>query len=211
MTQPRTLPPSIAQPTPPVPWRERTLARVVEHARAVLPVSAVPFVTTDGESAEQRSVSWFSTDELRAAMEPSLSLLARGRPVLLPRVEAWQAAPELKKAIGAGLSEEDAHRAWSTYRGASVIACPVRGEFGSELGALVVASLNERRPLGSEQLPTVEALADLAAMALERTDLLEAEGRRARDEHRLKRAAEAVSGSLEPAEVYVRVAEHAAA
>ncbi len=76
---------------------------------------------------------------------------------------------------------------------------------------LVVASLNERRPLGTEQLPTVEALADLAAMALERTDLLEAESRRARDELRLKRAAEAVSASLEPAEVYVRVAEHAAA
>ena len=28
-------------------WRERTLARVVQHARALLPVSAVAFVTTE--------------------------------------------------------------------------------------------------------------------------------------------------------------------
>ena len=86
----------------------------------------------------------------------------------------------------------------------------MRGEFGAELGLLVVASLDGRRRLGSEQLPTVEALADLAAISLERTDLLEAEGRRARDELKLKRAAEAISGSLDPAEVYVRVAKHAA-
>ena len=92
-----------------------------------------------------------------------------------------------------------------------MIVCPVRGEFGRPLGALVVASLDETRPLGSEQLPTVEALADLAAIALERTSLLEAEGRRARDELRLKRAAEAVSASLDPDEVYMRVVEHAAA
>ena len=60
-------------------------------------------------------------------------------------------------------------------------------------------------------MPTVEALADLAAISLERTSLLEAEGRRARDELRLKRAAEEISGTLDPAEVYLRVAEHAAA
>ena len=48
-------------------------------------------------------------------------------------------------------------------------------------------------------------------MALERTSLLETEGRRARDELRLKRAAEAVSASLDPSEVYTRVVEHAAA
>ena len=48
-------------------------------------------------------------------------------------------------------------------------------------------------------------------MALERTSLLETEGRRARDELRLKRAAAAVSASLDPGEVYTRVVEHAAA
>src|SRR4029079_8650224 len=100
--------------------------------------------------------------------------------------------------------------AWATLRGASLIASPVRGEFGNQLGALVVTSVDRRRPLGREQVPTVEALADLAAISLERTSLLEAEGRRAREELRLKHAAEEIPATLDPAEVYVRVAEHAA-
>jgi len=206
MTQPSTLP----RITPaPAPWRERTLARLVQHVRAVLPVSAVAFVTADGSDGE--SVTWFAGEDLRAGLTACMGQLARARPLLLPRVEAWQAAPELTDAITAGLGEEAAPRAWEALRGVSLIACPVRGEFGAQLGALVVASADRRRPLGKGHLPTVEALADLAAISLERTSLLEAEGRRARDELRLKRAAEEISGTLEPAEVYVRVAEHAAA
>jgi sigma-B regulation protein RsbU (phosphoserine phosphatase) len=204
-----TLPPTTPAPGPPAPWRERTLERLVQHVRTVLPVSAVAFVADD--PAAGRPVGWFADEDLQAAMEASISRLPRGRALLLPRVEAWQAAPELRDAIAAALGMDRARKAWSVYRTASVIASPVRGEFGSQLGMLVVASLDGRRRLGKEQQPTVEALADLAAISLERTDLLEAEGRRARDELRLKHAAEAISGSLDPAEVYVRVAKHAAA
>jgi serine phosphatase RsbU (regulator of sigma subunit) len=209
MTQPSTLPPAPPAQSAPAPWRERTLARLVQHVRAVLPVSAVAFVTD--ESADAASVSWFEGDDLRAGLGACMPRLARARPLMLPRVEAWQAAPELMDAMTAELGEEAAHRAWEVVRASSLIAWPVRGEFGSQLGALVVASADRRRPLGRGHLPTVEALADLAAISLERTSLLEAEGRRARDELRLKRAAEEISGTLEPAEVYVRVAEHAAA
>ena len=205
MSQPSTLPSSGPAAAPPAPWRERTLTRLVQHVRTVLPVSGVAFLTED-----DRPVGWFADEDLRAAMLASMTRITRGRPLLLARVEAWQAAPDLMDAIAAELGQESARRAWATFRHASLIACPVRGEFGTELGVLVVASLDGRRRLGSEQLPTVEALADLAAISLERTDLLEAEGRRARDELKLKRAAEAISGSLEPAEVYVRVAKHAA-
>jgi GAF domain-containing protein len=208
MSQPSTLPSSGLAAAPPAPWRERTLSRLVQHVRAVLPVSGVAFLTEDTDNG--RPVGWFADEDLRAAMEASMRRITRGRPLLLARVEAWQAAPELMDAIAAELGQEQARRAWATFRTASLIACPVRGEFGTELGVLVVASLDGRRRLGSEQLPTVEALADLAAISLERTDLLEAEGRRARDELKLKRAAEAISGSLDLAEVYVRVAKHAA-
>jgi GAF domain-containing protein len=208
MSQPSTLPSTgPAAPAPPAPWRERTLARLVQHVRTVLPVSGVAFLTDDADG--DRPVGWFVDDSLRVAMEASMRRLTRGRPLLLARVEAWQAAPELMDAIAEELDQDRARKAWSSFRTASLIACPVRGEFGAELGLLVVASLDGRRRLGSEQLPTVEALADLAAISLERTDLLEAEGRRARDELKLKRAAEAISASLDPAEVYVRVAKHA--
>jgi len=211
MTHPSTLrsSPELAAPAP---WRERTLSRLVAHVRAVLPVSAVAFVTAEsGELATQRPAGWFANEDLRAAVEASVSRMLRTRCLLLPRVDAWEAAPDLRKAISAQLGEKNAQRVWESYRAASVIVCPVRGEIGMPLGALVVASLDDSQPLGPAQLPMVEALADLAAMALERTSLLETEGRRARDELRLKRAAAAVSASLDPSEVYTRVVEHAAA
>jgi serine phosphatase RsbU (regulator of sigma subunit) len=208
MSQPSTVS-STPAPEPLVPWRERTLERLVEHVRTVLPVSAVVFLPD--EASGGRAVGWFADERLQDALEASMGRLARGRALLLPRVEAWQAAPELMDAIAAELGMERAREAWSAYRRASVIACPVRGEFGSRLGTLLVASLDGRKRLGKEQLPTAEALADLAAISLERTDLLEAEGRRAREELKLKHAAEAISSSLDPAEVYVRVAAHAAA
>jgi GAF domain-containing protein len=208
MTQPSTLPPAPLSPTP-APWRQRTLERLVQHVRAVLPVSAVAFATGEIDGGEP--VGWFDDDDLRAALMTCMPQLVRTRTLLLPRIDAWQAAPELGDSMAAELGDEAAQRAWAALRGASLIACPVRGEFGNRLGALVVVSVDRRRPLGKEHVPTVEALADLAAISLERTSLLEAEGRRARDELRLKRAAEEISGTLDPAEVYVRVAEHAAA
>jgi GAF domain-containing protein len=211
MTHLATFPSSPAGASP-APWRERTLSRLVAHVRAVLPVSAVAFVTADSvELATERHAGWFANDDLRAAVEGSLGWMLRSQSLLLPRVDAWEAAPDLMEAISAHVGKERAQHVWESYRAASVIVCPVRGEFGMPLGALVVASLDESRPLGTLDLPTVEALADLAAMALERTSLLETEGRRSRDELRLKQAAAAVSASLDPAEVYKRVVEHAAA
>ena len=208
MTQPSTAP-MTPMGDASAPWRERTLERLAQHVRTVLPVSAVVFVPEQASGG--RAVGWFGDERLRDAMEASMDRLARGRTLLLPRVEAWQAAPALMGALGAGLGMDRARAAWAVYKRASVIACPVRGEFGSQLGTLVVASVDGQRTLGKEQLPIVEALADLAAISLERTDLLEAEGRRAREELKLKHAAEAISSSLDPAEVYVRVATHAAA
>jgi len=178
--------------------------------RAVLRVSAVAFVTAQSDEGTEEPIGWFADEDLRVAIEASLDRMLRTRSLLLPRVDAWEAAPDLMAAIRAELGETRAQRVWEGYGAASVIVCPVRGEIGKPLGALVVASLDVTRPLGTAELPTVEALADLAAMALERTSLLETEGRRARDELRLKRASEAVSASLDPNKVYTRVVEHAA-
>jgi GAF domain-containing protein len=194
---------------PPASWGERTMERVVRHVRAVLPVSAVAFVPARSAGPEVRPAGWYADERLRSALEATTDRLVRATPLLLPRVEAWQAAPELEASIEAALDEVEGQAAWEAFRGASVIGCPVRGEVGNFLGTLLVAS--DTHPLGTDELSTVEALAGLAAMALERTALLEAEGRRSQDERRLKRAAEAISESLEPAAVYVRVAKHAAA
>src|SRR5215210_4389744 len=123
MSQPSTLPSSGPAAAPPAPWRERTLTRLVQHVRAVLPpVSGVAFLTEDADDG--RPVGWFADEDLRAAMEASMRRITRGRPLLLARVEAWQAAPELMDAIAAELGQERARRAWATFRTASLIACP---------------------------------------------------------------------------------------
>ena len=62
---------------------------------------------------------------------------------------------------------------------------------------LVIASIDPERPLTRGDLRAVQALADLASLALERSELLQAEAHRAREERLLKRAAEEVSASLE--------------
>ncbi len=192
--------------------------------RDLIPVGAVTFVTVDEQRGTvEGSAGWFADEDLRDVLGAPRSLpldrrrrglvetaLERERPLLLPRVDAWQAAPDLLAGAVEALGRARAERVWSTYRGASVIACPLRTEIGHALGVLVVASLDPARPLDTNDVRTVEVVADLAAMALERASLLEAEGRLARDELRLTRAGEALSASLDLDEVYREVVGHAA-
>ena len=178
--------------------RERTLARLVEHVHTLIPASAVAFVTVRRGKVEH-TAGWFADDELRQPFEElAESVARRDRPLFLPRVDAWQAAAKLFGTWPQPLGQS------------SVVACPLRTEIGQPLGTLVVASVDPEHPLGKEDLRAVKVVADLAAMALERATLIEEEGRRVRDEVRLKRAAESISESLELDEVYRRIAENAA-
>jgi GAF domain-containing protein len=178
--------------------RERTLERLVEHVRALIPAGAVAFVTVQRGKVEH-TAGWFADRGLRGPFEELAEAVAeRDQPLFLPRVDAWEAAARLLRtgpqALGA----------------ASVVACPLRTEIGQVLGALVVASTDPEHPLSKDDLDALEVVADLAAMALGRATLLEEEGRRVQDEVLLKRAAESISESLELDEVYRRIAEHAA-
>jgi GAF domain-containing protein len=179
-------------------FREKTLARLVEHARALLPAGAVTFATVRHGKIEH-TAGWSVDPKLRETFEVLAETVAdRDRTLFLPRVTAWEAARRPSAAADEPLET------------ASVVACPVRTETGQVLGALVVASLDPGQPMRSSDVGAVEAVAELAAMALDRATLLEEEGRRVREQVRLKRAAESVSGSLELDEVYRRVVEHAA-
>jgi GAF domain-containing protein len=178
--------------------RERTLARLVDHVRALIPAGGVAFVAVRRGKVEH-TAGWFADPELRNPFEELAEAVAeRDRTLFLPRVDAWEAATNLLSAGPQPLAA------------ASVVACPLRTEIGQVLGALVVASLDPEHPLSRDDLGAVEVVADLAAMALERATLLEEEGRRVREEVLLKRATESISESLELDEVYRRVAEHAA-
>jgi GAF domain-containing protein len=191
-------PPLVSPATDLPSFRERTLARLVDHVRTLIPVDAITFATRDERrAAVEPAAGWFSRPELRDSFREVVgAVTGRDRPLFLPRLDAWEAGPGVAgrgTALGA----------------ASVIACPLRTEVGHVIGHLVVASLDPARPLRRRDLRTMAVVADLAAMALERAGLLEDEARRGREELLLKRAAEAVSASLELDEVYRRVVEHA--
>ncbi len=193
--------------------------------RALIPVSAVTFVTVDEQrGVMEHAVGWFDSNEFRDALEAPAgraidprqrrlveAALARGEPLLLARVGDWEGAADLRAVALESLGPQRGEEVWQAYRGASLIACPVRSEIGRALGVLLVAAGEGTEPLGDQQVRAVEVVADLAAMALDRDTLVEAEARRAREEARLTQAAEAVAGTLELDKVYERVVQHAAA
>jgi serine phosphatase RsbU (regulator of sigma subunit) len=203
---------SVATPDPP---GDATLARLTEHVRALLPVSAVAIVT--GE----RFAGWFGDAKLGETLgsevlaEPRRALVQaaqrRERPFFISRLEVWESAPAMVSTLVEALGVEHGHSVWRACRRASVIACPLKAESGRGLGVLVVASVDQQRRLRAANVRTAEVVAELAAMALERADLLAVETGRAHDELLLKRAAEAMSSSLELTEVYRSAVEHAAA
>ena len=212
---------SVGTPDPP---GDRTLARLTEHVRALLPATAVLIATVDDRRRTvERCAGWFADPKLSAAVGPGgrhaldargravlEAILARDKPLFLSRLGIWEMAPELLKSLVESHGPERARAIWRACRDAAVIASPLRTEAGRGLGLLVVGSAETGQPLRAADVRTVEVVADLASLALERADLLRVQTRRARDEELLKRAGDAMSSSLELTDVYRSVVEHAA-
>jgi GAF domain-containing protein len=196
---------------------------LLEHLKSHPRVDAAAFMLVEpGGARVETAAGWFHSPLLREALGAALewpldrdlpglveAALERGRPLFLPRVEDWQAAASLRTRVERSSDPIVAARAWEALRHASVIGCPVRSEFSGPVGVLVVASLDPERALERPDLETVAVLADLAALARERSELLSAETARAREELLLKRAAEDTAGSLELPDVEQRAADHA--
>jgi serine phosphatase RsbU (regulator of sigma subunit) len=205
-------------------WLDASLGRLIEHVRKLVDVDGVAFLTVDADRRQIEPLAdWFASPVLRDASEaanhrpydrrrPGIVeyVLERDRPLLLPRLEAWESAPDMMAAAEEAMGDARAGLVWETYRAASLIAVPVKTAIGRALGVLVVGCLPPKRPYGPAELRTVQVLADLSGLALERAELLEQEGRRARGEVRLKRASEAMSSSLELEHVYRSIVRYAA-
>ena len=163
---------SVASPDPP---GDSTLARLIEHVRALLPVDAVAIVTARrfaGWFADQKLGEALGGDALAAARRDLVhAALGRERPFFLSRLDMSETSPVLLAGLVDGLGPEHARSVWRACRRASVIACPLRAESGRALGLLVVASIDPRERLRAADMRTAEVVADLAAMALERTCL----------------------------------------
>jgi serine phosphatase RsbU (regulator of sigma subunit) len=217
ITQALTGPSGAHEPSRRIPGDPLDL--VFEHLRRLLRADAAILMLVDRErTAIEPSASWFSSTELDAALTPALTrpydrnrpglteaTLERDRPLLLPRLEDWEAAGFPREIVTSASNEQ----AWELIRRASAICCPVRTPLGRTLGAIVVLSIDPLRPFGRTDLDTVTVLADLAALALERSELLATEAARAREELLLKRAAEGTAGTLEPYEVERQIVTHA--
>ena len=152
--------PTPSQSREPNGWTERASARLVEDIRALLRVDGVAFVTVDEEQRQMtRAAGWFANPELDEALQPAgtrtldhgrpglvEAALGRGRPLLLPRVEAWEAAPDLLAELMDTLGEERATEVWRSFRAASVIAWRMRTAIGRPLGVILLArSIPPRR------------------------------------------------------------------
>ena len=168
------------------------------------------------------AAAWFASDEARDSMTPVLerpydrerpgvteAAIERGEALLLQRFEDWEGAAALRERLQAELEPEVARVAWDWYRSSSFISCPVRTAGGRTLGVLAISSRAPQSMLGAEDLRVVEVFAGLAALALERSELLDREERRGREERELNEAARAVSASLEPEAVYAAIVEQA--
>lgn len=202
-------------------WLRRTLEEILTQVRRLLDVSGCAFQVVDWDEGVIRSAAqWFSSDEVRRALAPVLSrrydaerpgvteaAIEQGRSFLLERLEDWPAARRLRERLHEQLEPAAAEVTWDWYRTSSFISCPVRTAGGRTLGVLAISSRAPQPPLGEADLRTLEVFADLAAIALEQSELLAREERRAGDEVALNAAAQHVTSSLEVDAVYRSIVE----
>jgi GAF domain-containing protein/GNAT superfamily N-acetyltransferase len=204
-------------------WLRHTLEEILMQVRVLLDIDGCAFQTVDWERGHIRpAAAWFETPAIRATLQAVLdrpydperggvteAAIEQGRPLLLDDVSQWSGRDALRARLREHLDEATAEAAWAWYETSSFISCPVRTTGGRTLGVLALSAAPPRAPLGEEELRVTEVFANLAALALERSELLEREARRASDEQLLHVAAQAITASLDLDSVYAAIVEQA--
>src|SRR5215217_210924 len=197
------------------PWLRRTLEEIVSQVRRLLDVTGVSFLVVDPAHSHIRpAASWFSSDAVRDAFVPVLdrpyeperggvteAAIEGGAPVLIERMSDWPGAAGLEDRLRDTLAPDVAQALWDWYSSSSFLSVPVRTGDGRILGVLALARSLPHPAFDAEELRAARVLADLAALALERSELLDREERRARDEEALNRASQEVARSLDLGEL----------
>ncbi len=205
-------------------WLRQTLEEILMQLRVLLDIDGCAFQTVDWETGHiSPAAAWFETPEIRTALQPVLdrpydparggvteAAIERGESILIGDIETWRGAGALRARLRLQLDPAAAETAWEWYRTSSFISCPVQTSLGRTLGALALSSAPPRPPLGPEQLRVTEVFAGLAALALERTELLQREASRAEAEELLHQAARRMTASLDLDAVYAAIVEQAA-
>ncbi|MEA2183482.1 MAG: hypothetical protein QOF69_2667 [Solirubrobacteraceae bacterium] len=205
-------------------WLRHTLEEILLQVRVLLGVDGCAFQTVDSERGRIRPAAmWFQTPAIRATLQPILdrpydrerggvteAAIERGEALLINDVKHWKGAEALRARLNEQLGQPAAAAAWQWYEASSFISCPVRTTGGRMLGVLALSRSPPLQPLGEEHLRVTEVFASLAALALERSELLDREAQRARAEELLHNAAQQVTGSLDLDTVYAAIVEQAA-
>jgi GAF domain-containing protein/GNAT superfamily N-acetyltransferase len=205
-------------------WLHDTLEQLIASIRALLDVTGVAFVTVDEDRAAIRpAAAWFTNEDASRAFTPLLArpyeperggvteaAVESGTAVLIPSMGDWPGADGLRARLAEHLDPGVAELAWDYYRTASFISAPVRTAGGRTFGVLAISSNPPLRPLSAEDLRSIEGFARLAALALERSELLEREAGLRREEGLLNRALQAVAASIDLEAVYRAIVDQAA-
>ncbi|HET8755479.1 MAG TPA: SpoIIE family protein phosphatase, partial [Solirubrobacteraceae bacterium] len=166
------------------------------------------------------AAAWFSTPEVGEAFGAVLSrpydperagiteaAIERKAPLLVAGIEEWPGAPALKQRLYDQLPSEQAAHTWDWYVASSLLSVPVHAPDGRILGVLALSSGG----FSDDDLRGAEVFANLAGIALDRSELLHREETRRREELLLNRAAQEMGRSLELDAVYRAIVEQARA
>jgi GAF domain-containing protein len=174
----------------------------------------------DWERQHIRPVTaWFSSAEVREALGAVLSrpyeperagiteaAIERGSPLLMADITTWPGADALRRRLEEQLPPEQARLTWRFYASSALLACPVQAPDGHMLGVLALSA----DAFSEEEVRSAGVFADLAGIALDRSELLGREERRTHEELMLNRAVQALGASLELDDVYRAIVDQAA-
>jgi GAF domain-containing protein len=132
--------------------------------------------------------------------------IERGSPLLMDDITQWPGADALRRRLEEQLPAEQARLTWDFYASSALLACPVQTPDGRMLGVLALSA----DAFSEEEVRSAGVFADLAAIALDRSDLLGREERRTREELMLNRAVHELGASLELDDVYRAIVGQAA-
>ncbi len=165
------------------------------------------------------ATAWFSSDEVREALGTVLdrpydterpgiteAALERGSPLLMDDITRWPGADALRRRLEDQLPAQQARLTWDFYASSALLACPVQTPDGRMLGVLALSA----RAFSEEEVRSAGVFADLAAIALDRSELLGREERRTHEELMLNRAVHELGSSLELDDVYRAIVQQAA-
>jgi GAF domain-containing protein len=119
--------------------------------------------------------------------------IERRAPLLMSDIEAWPAASALRGRLEEQLPPERARTTWEFYASSALLSCPVEAPDGRMLGVLAMSAA----AFTEEEVRSAGVFADLAGIALDRSELLAREQRRVDEELTLNRAVQELGRSLE--------------